>query len=207
MNLSTQCLLNDRAFHGLLFRYDADIAQSVHGQDCPVPGCDGKLHYANYQRHPKGAQEPLAQEQCVRFSLCCSKRNSRIRVTPPSLRFLGPKVYLAVMVVLIAALRCGPTPERMRVLQDEAGLDERTVRRWKRWWEEMVPASAAWQAGAGTIHCSADLKGMPLSVLKTFLGSLGEKVGRLLRFLALLTVGRKGRLPRKLDQPEFTIPV
>jgi hypothetical protein len=206
MNLSTQNLLNDRVFHDLLFRYDVNIARSVHGQDCPEPGCNGKLHCANYQRHPKGGKEPLPTQQCVRFSFCCSNRDRRIRVTPPSLRFLGPKVYLAVMVVLIAALRCGPTPARMRVLQDEVGVDERTVRRWKRWWEEVVPKSAAWRAGAGTFHCSADLKGMPLSILQTFTGRLAEQVGRLVRFLMLLTVGRKGRLPTKLDLPTFDLP-
>jgi hypothetical protein len=209
MNLSTQCLLNDLAFQKLLFRYDTDIANSVHGQKCPIDGCNGHLDFANYMRHPKGAKiakEELPPDLWLRYSFCCSNRNARIRVTPPSLRFLGPKVHLAVLVVLIAAMRCGPTPTRMRVLQDEVGVDERTVRRWKRWWEEVVPTSNAWKAEAATFDCGADLKEMPLSILEAFSGSLGEKVGRLLRLLKLLTVGRLGRLPRKLDLPAFELP-
>jgi hypothetical protein len=195
MNLSTQALLNDRAFIEALFKYDADIAQEVRARKCPEPGCKGELHSANYQRHPKGAKEPLPPQLCVRHSFCCSNEDSRIRVTPPSLRFLGPKLYLAVIVVLIAALRCGLTPTRMRVLQEAVGVSPRTVRRWKRWWEETVPKSDAWKAGAGTYHCSADLDELPLSLLETFKGSLEEQVRALLRFLAPLTGGCRCGVP------------
>jgi hypothetical protein len=40
----------------------------------------------------------------------------RLRATPPSLRFLGPKVYIAAIVVLIAILLHGATARRMREL-------------------------------------------------------------------------------------------
>jgi hypothetical protein len=51
-----------------------------------------------------------------RFSFCCAVDGCRSRATPPSLRFLGPKVYIAAIVVLIAVLRHGATALRMREL-------------------------------------------------------------------------------------------
>ena len=51
-----------------------------------------------------------------RFSFCCSRDGCRKRKTPPSLRFLGRKVYVAAMVVLIAIMREGATAMRMRQL-------------------------------------------------------------------------------------------
>jgi len=43
------------------------------------------------------------------LSFCCALDGCRSRATPPSLRFLGRKVYLAAIVVLIAILRHGAT--------------------------------------------------------------------------------------------------
>jgi hypothetical protein len=53
--------------------------------------------------------------------------------TPPSSRFLGRKVYLATMVVLIAIMREGATAARMRRLSGLLGVDRRTVERWRAW--------------------------------------------------------------------------
>jgi hypothetical protein len=41
----------------------------------------------------------LGREHDQRFSFCCAVDGCRSRATPPSLRFLGPKVYIAAIVV------------------------------------------------------------------------------------------------------------
>jgi hypothetical protein len=40
-----------------------------------------------------------------RFSFCCDRDGCRNRATPPSVRFLGRKVYLGAVVMLISASR------------------------------------------------------------------------------------------------------
>jgi hypothetical protein len=44
----------------------------------------------------------LGPEHDRRLSFRCAVDGCRARTTPPSLRFLGPKVYLATVVVLVA---------------------------------------------------------------------------------------------------------
>jgi hypothetical protein len=50
---------------------------------------------------------------------------------PPSLRFLGRKVYLATIVVLVSVTRHGVTKPRIRQLAAAVGVDRRTVARWR----------------------------------------------------------------------------
>jgi len=58
----------------------------------------------------------------------------RKRTTPPSLRFLGRKVYLATVVTLISAMLHGTTPARLMRLSIMPGIDRRTLARWRAWW-------------------------------------------------------------------------
>ena len=58
---------------------------------------------------------------------------------PPSVRFLGRKVYLGAVVILISAMRQGPTPHRVHELARLFGVDRATVARWQAFWLE--PAS------------------------------------------------------------------
>ena len=67
---------------------------------------------------------------------CC-----RRRTTPPSLRFLGPKVYLAAVMMLVTALRCGLNERRSSELQQLVGASRRTLERWRQWWHELLPAT------------------------------------------------------------------
>src|SRR5271157_4368665 len=65
---------------------------------------DGPLHRSDYDRKPRGALIAPAGEAFVRrFSLCCGREGCRKRATPPSLRFLGRRVYLGA-VVLVASM-------------------------------------------------------------------------------------------------------
>lgn len=103
-----QALLCDRRFHQLLLQFDDDLATSTRADGCR--SCAGTLHSAYYRRKPRGAPRGLEPQYSERASFCCAVHGCRKRSTPPSLRFLGRKVYLATMVVLVSAMRCGLTP-------------------------------------------------------------------------------------------------
>src|SRR5271163_1280159 len=122
-------VLTDATFHQLLLACDRDLADTARGAGCKR--CNGVVHSAHYWRKPRGRPCRLGREHDRRFSFCCAVDGCRSRATPPSLRFLGPKVYIAAIVVLIAVLRHGATALRMRELTEVIGVDRRTVERWR----------------------------------------------------------------------------
>ena len=117
-------LLADATFHELLLVFDRDIAIAARRGRCPL--CSSVLHSAQYRRKPRGRPAGLGEEHDWRFSFCCARDGCRTRRTPPSLRFLGRKVYLAAIVVLIAIMREGATAARMRQLSGLVGVDARS---------------------------------------------------------------------------------
>ena len=106
-------LPRDASFWSFLFSVDQDLAETARKKACP---CGGRLHCANYPRKPRGAPDQLPEPQCLRLSFCCDRDGCRKRVTPPSVRFLGRKVYLGAVVILVSAMRQGPSPRRVREL-------------------------------------------------------------------------------------------
>lgn len=56
-----------------------------------------------------------------RLSFCCARPGCRRRVTPPSVRFLGRRLYVAAVVVLVTAMAPGVTPKRAAYLGELAG--------------------------------------------------------------------------------------
>ena len=105
-------LLADATFHDLLLACDRDLADTARTSACRL--CGGVLHTAAYPRKPRGRPMKLGPEHDLRFSFCCAVEGCRSRATPPSLRFLGAKVYLATVVVLVTILRHGATASRAR---------------------------------------------------------------------------------------------
>lgn len=191
MHSSALTGLSDGQFHRLLLRFDEDLARTVRGRGCS--DCQGVLHAAPYPRKPRGSAAPLSPEDCVRFSFCCAVEGCRHRATPPSLRFLGPKVYLGAVVVLIAAMRCGATPVRMQRLKELVGVSRQTVLRWQQWWQQVLPATAFWRSACGAIGSPLDRSELPQSLWEQFTGDVTERLMALLRFLAPLSGGRRGR--------------
>src|SRR5579864_5126892 len=88
-------LLGDATFHQLLLTCDRDLADTARGAGCKR--CSGVVHSAHYWRKPRGRPCRLGREHDQRFSFCCAVDGCRSRATPPSLRFLGPKVYIAAI--------------------------------------------------------------------------------------------------------------
>ncbi len=89
-------------FEGLL---EVDRGELERAQRSGCPHCGGRLDRADYPRKPRGLpSDPLVDELFgTRFSLCCSREGCRRRLTPPSVRFLGRRVYVGAVVMLAAA--------------------------------------------------------------------------------------------------------
>ena len=160
-----QSLLQDSRCFDLLLKLDADLAAEARRVGC---GCGGALHSARYERKPRGGPAGLGPESAVRFSFCCATQGCRRRVTPPSLRFLGRKVFFGVLVLLVPVLRDGPTPERLNRLCERFAVSARTVRRWIRFWRETFVASRVWQAVRGRFATPVREEAMPGSLLGAF---------------------------------------
>ena len=107
--------LSSASFWLYLLAVDQDLAAETRNKGCP---CGGRLHCANYPRKPKGTPAQLPESQLIRLSFCCDRDGCRKRATPPSVRFLGRKVYLTAIVILISAMRQGPSPRRVRELSN-----------------------------------------------------------------------------------------
>jgi hypothetical protein len=109
-------------------------------------------------------------------------------------RFLGRKVYLAVVVVLASALRHGVTPARLARLRAELGVCRRTLERWRTWWREVFVATRFWQAAKGRLATPVEEARLPLALLERFGGDAVERLVRLLVFLAPITTASAGKL-------------
>ncbi len=135
-----QNLINSASFFLLLFNIDKEIAMLAMTERCQF--CGGPLHVANYPRKPRGV-EGLNDGLNARFSFCCGNESCRKRHTPPSVRFLGRRVYAGFVVVLAAALQQGLTPEREATLQEF--IPKQTLSRWLSWWQTEFKTSAVWR--------------------------------------------------------------
>ncbi len=84
--------LTDARFYQFLFHIDQEIAGDVRLEGCTH--CGGRLHFACYPRKPRGMRCARDGRYDTRLSFCCANDGCRRRCTPPSVRFLGRKVYL-----------------------------------------------------------------------------------------------------------------
>jgi hypothetical protein len=180
-------LLGDRGLDAVLQGLDQELAQETRQRGCRNPKCRGVLHRARYRRKPRGIRG-LKAKDCYRESFCCARKRCRSRTTPLSLRFLGPKVYLATVVVLVSVLRCGITAMRTQKLQQLSGASRRTVQRWRAWWLRTVPRTRWWQLRRSAFAQPASSESdLPRSALECFQADNGrQRLILFLRFLAPL---------------------
>jgi hypothetical protein len=185
------------SFWSFLFAVDQDLAETARKNGC---SCGGQLHRANYPRKPDGTSIPLPEEQRVRLSFCCDREGCRKRVTPPSVRFLGRKVFVAAFVVLISAMRQGPTPRRVRELSQRFDVDRRTIARWQVFWREHFPQTQFWKVARARLTPVVTIVSLPYSLVDAFLRHHPPDVGwaTLLQFLAPITIpgGLKIEVPQ-----------
>jgi len=183
-----RALLADARFHNLLLAFDRDLADAARCARCAL--CSGVLHSARYWRKPRGRPCRVGPEHDQRFSFCCAVDGCRTRATPPSLRFLGRKVYLAAIVVLVSIMRHGMTAPRMRQLTEVVGVDRRTVARWQLWWRDSFTASPFWQIARAAFMPPLDQDRLPAALIERFTGDDADQLIALLRFIAPVTGGK-----------------
>jgi len=177
--------LTDAKFYQLLTRIDESIAEDVRAGGC---ACGGVLHSARYPRKPRGLRAALDEAYERRLSLCCARDGCRRRHTPPSVRFLGRKVYLGVMVVLVTALHHGLSEPRRRRLIEHLDVPAQTLWRWRRWWREQFLASRCWQALAGQLIPPIAGERLPGSLLERLTArTLSERLVELLMLISPVT--------------------
>ena len=174
-------------FWSFLLSVDRDLAETARQHGC---ACGGRLHCADYPRSPRGCPDELPEAYRKRLSFCCNRDGCRKRVTPPSVRFLGRKVYLSAVVILIAAMRHGATPRRVRELSRLIGADRRTIDRWETFWREQFPQTSFWKVARGAIVLHVEALTLPRSLIDAFLHTASLENGwrNLLMFLSPITV-------------------
>jgi hypothetical protein len=179
-------LAGSASFWSFLLTVDEDLAEETRKKGCP---CGGSLHSANYLRKPRGTPAQLPEQERLRLSFCCDRDGCRKRAAPPSVRFLGRKVYLAAIVILVSAMRQGPSPRRVSELSQRFGADERTIARWQTFWREHFPRTAFWQIARAGFVTLGQTKSLIYSLVDTFLGRRPPREGwtLLLRFLSPIT--------------------
>jgi len=182
-----QAVLADATLHEQLLVFDRDLSATARAAGCHL--CGGALHSASFGRKPRGGPPGLGQEYARRFSFCCASDGCRKRTTPPSLRFLGRKVYLATVVTLISAMLLGTTPARLAGLSTVPGIDRRTLARWRTWWRSTFTDSRFAPTAKAALVPPLDIAGLPVSLLDRFAGDIEQKLTALLRFLGPLTGG------------------
>ena len=180
-------LFRNASFWSFLFTVDEDLAATTKKQGCL---CGGRLHRANYPRKPRGGCEKLPDSYSRRLSFCCDRDGCRKRSTPPSVRFLGRKVYLGAVVVLVAAMQQGPSPRRVHELSRSFGADRRTIARWRVFWREHFPQTPFWKANCGRLVPRNDISNLPRALLNAFIhrDDSRDDWKRLLEFLSPITI-------------------
>lgn len=183
-------ILADARLWGFLLEVDRELAQAVHDGGCP--SCGGALHRADYPRKPRsGKPWDLPPGHTLRMSYCCSEDGCRCRATPPSVRFLGRRVYLHVFVLLITAMRQGPTPHGLRALERLFGVTRRTIARWQKWWQEFFPRTVFWRDARARFLPPLREAALPWEFQRVFDFGLGtQRLLECLRFLAPITCRR-----------------
>jgi hypothetical protein len=194
-------LLADARFYELLLAFDRDIAVAARAVGCAR--CGGVLHSARFRRKPRGGPAGLGEAYDQRLSFCCASDLCRKRMTPPSFRFFGRKVYLGAVVVLVSAMRQGAIAARQ--LCETVGVGRRTIARWREWWRRAFVASPFWREVSAAFMPPVDQERPPVSVLeRAFSGVAAEQLIAVRVWLLPITGGMACTLHDGFVDPQKT---
>ena len=174
-------VLQDSRLYRFLFTIDRETAEKAQAEGC---FCDGRLHRADYDRKPRGGPSDLDPVYDKRFSFCCAREGCRSRKTPPSVRFLGRRVYLGAVVLLVSAMQGGITDKRAADLKKRLGVSRRTLWRWRSWWRRTFSESNLWKRERGRFMPPLNDDTLPSSLLERFTGE--DERSRLIQALSFL---------------------
>lgn len=173
-----------REFFEKLTEIDAAIVARAAAEACRF--CGGPLHRGDYARKPRGGLMAAAAEAfCRRFSLCCGREGCRRRATPPSVRFLGRRVYVgaAIIIASVVALAMATAGASRRA----TGIAPRTTRRWLRWWRGPFVETPVFVDLSARLIPAVARSRLPTSMLERLDDEPAARVQRLLAWLAPLT--------------------
>lgn len=117
----------------------------------------------------------------------------RRRVLPPSVLFLGRRVYWSAVVLIVTALRQGRvqgyTVERLKTL---FGVTRPTLIRWLHYFREIFPGSRSWRHLSGRMMPPVDKNDLPKGLIERFVQSRGDPELGLATCLQALALARQG---------------
>jgi hypothetical protein len=172
-------VLQNPEFFLLLLRIDEELASAARQAGCD---CGGTLHSARYPRKPRGCPAQVREAYGWRFSFCCARCDRR--ATPVSVRFLGRRVYVAVMLMLVSP----PGGAAASALCEALSVPVRTLARWCAWWRRDFPGSRLWQSVRERFSTPVCLAQLPQSLLERFQASTcALRLVALLRFISPLS--------------------
>jgi hypothetical protein len=102
-------------------------------------------------------------------------------------RFLGRKVYVGVVVVLVSAMMHGLSEGRVKRLRHALEIDRRTLGRWREWWIRTFVQGDFWSGERGRLRHPVAKEKMPLGLVEAFGAWRREGLVNLLRFLSPIT--------------------
>lgn len=169
-------------FLAALGEIDVALARRVQLDRCPL--CGGPLDRADFPRKPRGDLGEAADGYQRRISLCCRVNGCRRRATPPSVRFLGRKVYFAALVMIASAVGRDTVLAGRGRPRDVRGVPVRTVRRWLGWWQTVFALSTFWSEAKARFARAIVVERLPASLLDRL---SGDAIRRALVLLAPIT--------------------
>jgi hypothetical protein len=178
-----ETILQDERLYEFLENVDEDFAFEVKSRSCDH--CGEVLHRADFERKPRGFKAGPSWDR--RCSFCCSREGCRKRHTLPSVRFLGRKVYVGVIIVLVSAMMHGPNEHRLKRLQQELTIDRRTLKRWHQWWAQIFVQSSFWKAEPGRFFSQMSSAQMPICLVQAFGAVQIDGLVKLMTFLSPIT--------------------
>lgn len=170
-------VLRDPAFFRFLTCIDEELAAETRREGCRQ--CAGRLHVADFPRKPRGCPAGVLEEYSWRFSFTCGRCEKR--TTSASVRFLGRRVYVAVVLMLTSP----PRGHSVRQLADSLSVPIRTLLRWRRWWTQTFVHTPLWQTARSRLMPPVASAGLPRSLLDRFQADRpSDRLAQALRFLS-----------------------
>src|SRR5690606_18886777 len=123
--------------------------------------------------------------QTTRFSFCCGAEGCRRRATPPSVRFLGRRVYVEACVIVASVVGTSLAQATARTVREATGVPARTVARWRSWWARGFVATPVFaQLAARFVGLTGPL---PRAILERLAPPVVDRLDLLSRWLAPIT--------------------
>ena len=180
-------LLNSGTLFRGLCAIDRELASRTRAGRCPH--CGNALHSAHFARKPRGElRDASPPPECrIRLGLCCG--TCRRRALPPSVLYLGRRVYWGAAVLLVTSAAQGLQPCTINELCERFGVTRRTVKRWVQFFLAAFPRSDAWRRLRGHVSASVANDLLPRSFLSWLLDERKNAEGALIDALRLIACG------------------